>query len=431
MNTELACEKALLFKKSKAMSMIFDSQIFAVRLSNGEIGYISVLGMTGDRQGLMLYIGENGLNSLQKFLRIRSRGIFAPRFYFDDYNCCADYLSCEFTIKASLTNEECATVTACAKKLGIRPGGKNFYPVFLKSTPMHFRSRITEQAEIDLLAEALEAAVEMLRLLDSGRENLFLSMFSGYGETTLLSKENGKWTESRITIDPPKPTLYVSPKFYNDIAAAKLKKFRKKGTWLVMVKLSDHMLENSDEILMEAVVIRMDKIRLLPRDVDELPFMSVTDYDNRCGQLLDKMAEMFVEIKICPKEIRVHDPISFAFVKDFCDRLDIGLEFISEESQGWDYDEEDLYEDLDEEDFYDYENVDLEDIDDDYDYDYVFYDLNGNIEETIDKIEEMYKREGQVPDVAADVLEVISGNKRLPDKSRRRAKELLNKLTKD
>ena len=53
-------ETAFRFKSEKLWKKLYDNQIFAVQLSNGEIGYCTIMGALGEHLALGLYIGEKG-----------------------------------------------------------------------------------------------------------------------------------------------------------------------------------------------------------------------------------------------------------------------------------------------------------------------------------------------------------------------------------
>ena len=57
---------ALAFKKVKLWQKLMDSQLFAVRHSDGTTGYCCVMGMLGEHCALAVYPGEAGLNSCRK-----------------------------------------------------------------------------------------------------------------------------------------------------------------------------------------------------------------------------------------------------------------------------------------------------------------------------------------------------------------------------
>ena len=50
-------ELAFIYKKTKLWKMLWDSEIFAVSLPNGEIGYCCVMGAIGEHGALALRTG--------------------------------------------------------------------------------------------------------------------------------------------------------------------------------------------------------------------------------------------------------------------------------------------------------------------------------------------------------------------------------------
>ena len=56
---------AFALRKAKPWKKLYDSQIFAIRHSDGQISYCSIMGHNGDHLALALYPGESGLHSLR------------------------------------------------------------------------------------------------------------------------------------------------------------------------------------------------------------------------------------------------------------------------------------------------------------------------------------------------------------------------------
>ncbi len=61
---------ALAFRKAKLWKRLYDSEIFAVSLSNGEIGYCCIMGCLGEHFALAVYIGEQGMGSYRRLQEI-------------------------------------------------------------------------------------------------------------------------------------------------------------------------------------------------------------------------------------------------------------------------------------------------------------------------------------------------------------------------
>lgn len=56
-------DMAFRYKKAGIWKKLWDSEVFAIKLKNGEFGYISIMGQNGEYNALGLYIGEAGFGS--------------------------------------------------------------------------------------------------------------------------------------------------------------------------------------------------------------------------------------------------------------------------------------------------------------------------------------------------------------------------------
>lgn len=63
MISEKLYELAFEYKKAKLWKALWDAELFAIKLSGGRIGYVSVAGARGDYCALALYIGKRGLGT--------------------------------------------------------------------------------------------------------------------------------------------------------------------------------------------------------------------------------------------------------------------------------------------------------------------------------------------------------------------------------
>ena len=54
---------AFRYKRTKLWKKLSESELFAIRLRNGETGYISIMGEYGELCALGLYIGDEGFRS--------------------------------------------------------------------------------------------------------------------------------------------------------------------------------------------------------------------------------------------------------------------------------------------------------------------------------------------------------------------------------
>lgn len=92
------------YKKTKLWKILWDTQVFAVKLSDGNMGYISIMGMAGEHCALALYIGADGLDSFRTIAKA-NQFMMAPMEFQESLlqqNC----LQCVFEGKDVLSEEE-------------------------------------------------------------------------------------------------------------------------------------------------------------------------------------------------------------------------------------------------------------------------------------------------------------------------------------
>ncbi len=121
---------ALAFRNAKLWKRLYDSEIFAVSLSNGEIGYCCIMGCLGEHFALAVYIGEQGLDSyrrLQEMSHVPMNALQAQEFMLSQY-C----LQCSFETKDLLSPKELAAVRGYGKDRGITFRDSNAFPKFMK-----------------------------------------------------------------------------------------------------------------------------------------------------------------------------------------------------------------------------------------------------------------------------------------------------------
>ena len=145
MNYDNLYRLAFEFKKEKIWNVINESEIFAVKLSDGRIGYITITGQSNEVYMLALYIGDQALQGLLRILF----DSFAFESSFEQYeimlnqNC----LQCVLETKNDLESDEIDQIKKYAKKHKIKLSGKNTYPVFMKYSPYRMMETISSKEE--------------------------------------------------------------------------------------------------------------------------------------------------------------------------------------------------------------------------------------------------------------------------------------------
>ena len=233
MASERLFDAAFRFRKAKPWKMIRDTAIFAVRLPEGETGFVSIMGMLGQHVALALYEGNSGLESMRICVRASEEETLADMYY---AMLCQECLQCAFESRAFVTDDEYREAKKYAGPRGITFRGAHAFPHFL-----HYRKGRepwrTEPEDEEKLILALDAACEAVRLLREDEEKaLSLGLMPGdlYNRNIpFLSRENGAFTWSQIPLPPADFRSYPMPEFRNDVLAARAKKEKRFGTFAV------------------------------------------------------------------------------------------------------------------------------------------------------------------------------------------------------
>ena len=322
MATERMYELAFQFKGVKLWQLLSDDEIFAVRLSDGEIGYCSVMGRMGDHYALGLYVGEEGYRSY--------------RFLMDsDFDAMDDVdmselmtaqscLQCSFENKDQLSEAELDEVRNYAKERGKPLKGRNAFPQFTKYQPgrfpWHFRTAEDEARICDALSAAI-ALRKMLRQYSKEELGLF-SLQEEPRKIPMLACERGRWGV-RYTELPSPSMSYPEPKLVNEVMAARLKRKKKTGAWEIgTIRLPTPVQEEGRE--QEAPCYPLALIYVdLETELLEQPVM--TDGED-AAKMMNDFAAQLLERDTLPQILYCRDDRCFALLKDLCDKAGIRIE---------------------------------------------------------------------------------------------------------
>lgn len=221
------------FKATKLWKKIWETQLFAVRHSDGSIGYCSVWGML-ENPVLVLYTAEEMdylceldevVEADQPWVRheheMRQRGI-----------------RCALINKDMMPPPNLEEMQAYCKANGVRLRGANACPS-LEKLSRYRMPWVLDAADEIRLAEALEAAIEVAgRLKNSSPESL--GIFEGDPwdrPVPLLCKKDGIFQWSTVALPPkPKKPALPAPRVTNELLVARINKMKKSAAaWNCML----------------------------------------------------------------------------------------------------------------------------------------------------------------------------------------------------
>ncbi len=196
---------AFAFKKKKLWKKMFDSELFAVVLSDGETGYCSVMGRNGEHLALAMYVGETGLRSCMNIWEEPTDGLHALETMLSQ-----DCVMCSFENKDALRDSEIDAVRAYCAANGISLRGPRPWPQLERCRPYYVPWMIREEQDERRLAEALEAGLEVAsRLEHANKAELGFAEGPPFDrEIPLLVREAEGYEWKTTTLPPYQPPVY-------------------------------------------------------------------------------------------------------------------------------------------------------------------------------------------------------------------------------
>lgn len=321
-------ELAFAYKKTKLWNELWDDQIFAVRLGDGRIGYISIMGKGGVNCGLSLYIGEEGLKSYFAMVIARKRKDQVSPLKERELLVQQECLRCSFEDKETLGEGELQEVRDYAKAHGHKFSGRRAYPYFEKYSPNCLPWFLSSKKDQDLLCQALRAAIEVARGLEEEPKELFdidkVVFDEDHFDILTLRPEDGsfvtEWTELP---DVQLEELFPTVEIFNEVLLKKVSNLPKEGVW-------ESELVNSPQPMQDTPIgvpyFPMTVVSVEKESNFTLPTMSVVRYMENPEKLMEEYLSGVIDFGFCPEEIWVRDNRSYSFFEIFCRKCNVKLE---------------------------------------------------------------------------------------------------------
>lgn len=254
---------AYAYKKTKLWKRLWDSQLFAVQMEDGQVGYCSVMGKNGEHIALGVYMGQVGLDSYRDI-------------YCGDFQCITDEyghelpslqsyehlmrqncVQCAFENKADMRERSVDECKNYAIKHGLKLVGARALADFVRYFPQHFPWYVRDTSDQKYIAQALEAAIEVSKRLEaptfqgSGIAYKKLGLIEGEPydrEIPLLIKKADGYEWSSLALPDEVDLAYPSPTI-SDIHVARIRKTKKsdKNWYCDVVMMPDPVSDENGE----------------------------------------------------------------------------------------------------------------------------------------------------------------------------------------
>ncbi len=305
-------EAAFQFRSDRLWADVSGTEMFAVQLSDGEIGYCSAVSYDSEEFiRFMLFIGDTGLWAIQQILEDEKEP-FAVQIA---QNC----LHLNFCSGREMPEEQIPAVKAYAKAHGISLRGKSRYPVVTKYQSYLVPSMLRDSADDRCLTEALRAAHAVWEKLQTVSK-ASLGFDQTDAEIPLLIPEADGYRWSKVSREKKVSFPYVRPLIPEETAAA-LRALPQKG-----------VLEGAVMIMNETALIPPSMIVYKPllfavgnTEKQTMRLKIVGYYPEIAAQLLAEFAARLLASGECPAEIHTVGERSAAFFSNLCAQCGIRL----------------------------------------------------------------------------------------------------------
>ena len=322
MATEKMYELAFQFKGARLWQQLFDDEVFAVRLSDGEIGYCSVMGRLGEHLALGLYVGNEGYQSYRLMLDADHDAVddIEMGFLLTAQSC----LQCSFENKDMLSEEELEETRQYAQAHGKQLRGRNAFPQFTKYRPGRFPWRYDSDVDEQRICDALSAAIALKKILrQHSKEELgLISLRANARKIPMLAWENDRWV-TKYTELPSSEMVYPEPLFTNEVLAARLKRKKKAGVWECgTMRIPTAIQAEGGEEEAPYYPLALIYVEL----ETELVFSPIVTVGEDSAEMMNDFAEQLLDGDSLPRTIYCGDDRCFSLLKDFCGKTGIRIE---------------------------------------------------------------------------------------------------------
>ena len=321
-------QAALTFRKTKLWNKLLDDQLFAVSLSNGQIGYCCVMGAMGEHLALGLYIGNKGLQSY--YLLRRPPVLGCPSLlHQQEVMFSQDCLQCSFESMSMLSKEECMALRTYTKQHQISLRGKNACPQFTKYRTARPFFPVANALDDSLLTQALLAALAVdQRVMEEGSawlEPLDMDRTDQVIPLLTPTKDGFQW--SWHNLPPMIAKEYPVPVLKDELLLGRLKRTRKSRSHLVLdVVMMPTAVMNPEldanvsayfPYLLMGICAKTQELIMLPELAD--------GYDlERAERLLSALGHWMLEQGV-PAKITAYNQRTYSLLQNLAQQLNIRL----------------------------------------------------------------------------------------------------------
>lgn len=313
-------ELAYEYRKTKLWKKISEDQFFAIKLNDGQIGFVNIMGAGNEYNAINLTIGEDNLLNFKKV--IESNMDYSNYDYFASTLLLENY-QLIFGNKDDLDPGEVKEVRKFKKDHGIKISGSLTFPYFRKSEKFSPLKQFDNEKDYSYIQQAISASIDLSRILgDSNAEDL--DIYSIYDEPSIMALENDGESykiKDSLNVDWNKEIIYPVANIINIETLKNIKKAKKSGQMECQLVVFPEPVEDSDFVPhYPQTLLAVDK-----RSGEAISTDPVEDYTKNPNEIVNGFFEMLANLDRIPQVINVADKRTYNLLKEICANSKINL----------------------------------------------------------------------------------------------------------
>lgn len=306
-------ELAYEYRKTKLWKKISEDQFFAIKLIDGQIGFINIMGAGNEYNAINLTIGDDNLLKLVK--------IIENNMDYSDYDYFVSTLLLEnyqliFANMGDLNPDEVKEVRKYKKEHGIKITGALTFPYFRKSDKFSPLKQFDNEKDYSYIEQAISASIGLSKILANTNAD-DLDIYSIYDKPSImvLEKERESYKiKDRVNVDWNKENIYPVANIINISTLKNIKKAKKSGQMECQLLVFPEAIENSNFVpYYPQTLLAVDK-----RSGEAISTDPVEDYTKNPNEIANSFFEMLLNLDLIPEVINVPDQRTFNLLKEIC-----------------------------------------------------------------------------------------------------------------
>ncbi|MCW6679151.1 hypothetical protein NH286_08285 [Anaerococcus sp. NML200574] len=308
------------YKNKKLWKKMDENHVFAIKLDDGKIGLISIMGSNGQYNAISLYTGSESI--------LYFRDIFEIEGHVSDYDkflSSLDHYNYQLVLgnKDDITSNEANDIRDYKKRNSINIRGALSMPHFRKTTPFSPLSEFNKDSDYHYIEQALKACMALAELLEENSlDDLGIKIMPEADKLILFEKINGKYLiNGEVDLDWKNDDPYIRASVVRMDIAKKLKRIKNKTDieCKLTVVTAPVNEENSNTYYPQFILALENNSGTI------IPIRPVKNYREDPNTLVNDFFESIVNVGLKPVKIRANDKRTYYLLEKICKSLKIDL----------------------------------------------------------------------------------------------------------